>query len=326
MLRGIPWSFPRMLEYGFPLGVIAGFVTSVFFPSVHSSFQGTYFVDAPNFGGSMLILGFLSLSAIHWTRPDLPTVILLKLSGLVIGLVCAIRSSERGIWIAIPVLLVLWSLRRLSLKYCAAVAIAAVVVAAVAYVYFPKIQARVSQTRLEISAILEGNLNTSIGQRLQIWRAAVSIIRADPVFGVGPTNVDDELKAYEGWSSSVGLQAALSQIHNEILGYTLRLGIFGLLSILAIYVVPFVLFLKAAVSEDRIRNSAAIMGTLVVAAYFTFGLTFEVFVVKMFATFYAMTVATLLATARNSEGLLYGVSAITKWSTGPAKHDSAHRN
>jgi O-antigen ligase len=100
-----------------------------------------------------------------------------------------------------------------------------------------------------------------------------------------------------GWLTAGGLQAGLSQIHNEVLANAMRLGVFGFASILAIYFVPIVAFLRAAKSTDRIKCVAGVMGMLFVTGYFVFGFTIETFNLKMFATYYAVTIATLLAIA-----------------------------
>jgi O-antigen ligase len=74
----------------------------------------------------------------------------------------------------------------------------------------------------------------------------------------------------------------------------------GLLAILAIYLVPLILSLQATKSGDPVKRTAAIMCVFVVASYLIFGLTVETFNFKMFASFYAMTVAILLGIARNT--------------------------
>jgi O-antigen ligase len=301
-LRCTPLSFPRALEYGLPLGVLAALITSIFFPSTYWTLQGTYFVDPAMFGGAIVILGFLSVGAINWTRRDPPAVLALKLAGFVVGIFCAIQSTERGVWIAIPILIILWARYRFSLKGSVAIAAIALVVALAGYGLIPGIHNRIAETQMEMVSALNGNFDTSVGARLQIWKASAKIIWDNPIVGVGPMAVSDELQAlsHSGWITPFGLQAGLSQIHNEILANTIRLGIFGLLSILAIYLVPLALFIKATASVDRVKHTAGVMGMLFVTGYFVFGLTVETFNIKMFATFYAVTVAALLATARHS--------------------------
>ena len=226
----------------------------------------------------------------------------LKFGSFVVGLYSAIKADERGIWIAIPVLGALWAYYRSSPKQRVALAGLGCVLALAAYLLIPTVPARIATTQIEIHKALNGDFESSIGKRLQIWNAAVEVFREHPIVGVGPEGVSRELRDLgdRGWFTSGGLRAGVSQIHNEILANSMRLGVFGLFSILAIYFVPFWLFMKAARSTQRVTNTAGLMGILFVAAYFIFGLTVETFNLKMFASFYAVTVATMLAIAHNS--------------------------
>jgi O-antigen ligase len=303
MLRSVPVRFPRALEYGFPLGAIAGFLTSIFFPSTYWVITGTYFLDPAQFGAAILTLAFLSVAAINWTRSDPLTVVGLKLAGLVVGIYGAIQTGERGVWIAIPVLLVLLAHYRLSWKYRVAAGVMAIVTGLASYWVIPTIQDRIAYTQTEIANVLDRKLDTSFGLRLQMWNAGVEIVRENPIFGIGPAeNIREQFRtmAQKGWFTNLGLEAALSQIHNEILANTMRRGIFGLLSILATYFVPMILFIKAMASVDRVKQVAAVMGTLFVSAYFIVGLTIETFNIKTIATFYVLTVSTLLAIAQHT--------------------------
>ncbi|KXS31072.1 MAG: putative O-antigen polymerase [Candidatus Gallionella acididurans] len=148
-----------------------------------------------------------------------------------------------------------------------------------------------------------GNADTSIGIRLQLWEAAFHLIAQNPVFGVG---ADGFRGAMDGLSASgfiTPLAAGFGkgEVHNEILAHTVRFGIFGLASILAVYFVPFVIFLRAARSKIHQQNVAAMMGMCVTLGFFVFGLTVETFDLKMTAAFYSLTVAVLLAIATHDK-------------------------
>jgi O-antigen ligase len=302
--RALWLSFPRALEYGFPLGAIAGLLTSFFFPSTDWLIPATYFVDPAQFGGAILSLGFLSLSTINWTRRDPLGVVGLKLLGFIVGIYGAIETGERGVWIAIPALLILLAYHQLSWKWRAAVAVIAVVAGLASYWAIPTVRDRIAYTQTELTNVVSRSLDTSLGLRLQIWNATIEIIRENPIFGIGPAEeVIEQFRAMHqrGWFTGLGFEAASSQVHNEILANTARLGIFGLLSILAIYFIPMNLFVKAATaSVGRVKAVAGVMGTSFVAAYFIVGLTIETFNIKTIATFYALTVATLLAIAHHT--------------------------
>lgn len=305
-LRHSPLPLSSALEYGLPLGVFTGFATSIFFPPIYWSIQGTYFVDPAQFAGAILMLGFLSAASINWSRKDPVAIVALKLAAFAVAVYCGMRSGERGIWIAIPVLLAVWGCYTQALPFKPAAKISAItatiaVLAIGGYLAVPGVDSRVSNTWHEITSVQNGKLDTSIGQRLQMWRAGIEIVRTHPIAGVGPAGPTPQLRSLseQGWLTPIGLDAALSQMHNEILADTIRLGVFGLLAILAVYFVPLFLFVGAAASTDRTKQMAAVMGMLFVSGYFIFGLTIETFNIKMVASFYAVTVVILLAIARN---------------------------
>jgi O-antigen ligase len=301
-LRTMPFTALAPIEYGFPLGVLAGLFTTALFNANHDVFHGTYFLDAPMWGTAILSLAFLSVNSINWFQTyDPPARILLKCGSFFLGLYGAIRTDERGIWIAIPVLGALWAWYRFSAKQRVALAGAGVLLALAAYYFIPTVPQRIVLTQTEIHRAVNGDYDSSMGKRLQIWNGAIELFRKHPILGIGPAAVTRELLQLHqaGWLTAGGLEAGLSQIHNEILANAVRLGIFGILSILAIYFVPFALFVDAAKSAEYVKRTAGILGQLFIAAYFVFGLTIETFNLKMFASFYAVTVAILLAIARH---------------------------
>lgn len=298
MLRTTRLTYPRALEFGFPLGALVGFLTSILLPPPPVQLIGTYFLDAPMFGGAMLTLGFLSLSTIRWTHRDNRPLLALKIFGFVLGLYCAIRSGERGIWIAIPVLAVIWMVYFVPPKkwrlFTAATAIA---LAIAAYWLIPNVQTRIAATQWEIGQIAKGNFNTSAGQRLQIWNAAIQIISRNPIAGIGPVESSGAIRKLgaEGWFTAGALKSALAQTHNEILAHAMKLGVFGLIAILSIYFVPIAIFARNLRAADRIKRRAGVMGMLFATAYFIFGLSVETFNLKMLASYYAVTISALLA-------------------------------
>ena len=309
MLRDFPLSVARAIEYGFPLGTFAALLTSIFYPSIYWQVQGTYFVDPAQFGGATLILGCLSVGTINWTRHDPVPVVVLKASALIVGIYCGVHSSERGVWMAIPVLAIILIRHRISVKYGTLVAALAIIALGLAsYWLSPEIHDRMAVTQNEIAKIASGDLETSAGFRLQMWNAGIELVRENPIAGVGPDGVSDALRslARRGWMTPSALQAALSQLHNEILANTVRLGLLGLVSILAVYLVPAILFVNAAASADRFVQRAAHLGVLFVFGYLVLGLTIETFNIKMFASFYAGTIAMLVGAVRHTSSPLAG--------------------
>jgi O-antigen ligase len=305
-LRHISIRTLSLVQYAFPLGAIAAFA-AVMMKNPHvSTYASTSFMNHIHLGDLALLLGFLSLFSVNWIRKDHPVVKLLKILGLIAGSYVSVVSSARGGWIAIPVFVFVYIYFGFSGKLFNKVLMAMLsigLVALLAYIFIEPIHHRLWMIYSDLSSFSSGHENTSIGVRLQLWNAAIHLIAQNPVFGVGAAgfaNAMDGLSA-TGMITPIAAGLGKGEVHNEILAHTVRFGIFGLASILAVYFVPFAIFLRAARSRIHQQNIAAIMGMSVTLGFFVFGLTVETFDLKMTAAFYSMTVAILLATATHNK-------------------------
>jgi len=299
-LRHINIKILSIMQYAFPLGAIAALVVVlVINPDVRAD-ASTSFMNHIHLGDMALLLGFLSLFSVNWTGRDHLVVKLLKISGLVAGLSVSVLSSARGGWIAIPVFVFVFVYFRTTgrlLNKFLMVMLSIGVVGLLGYFFIEPIHQRLWMIYSDLSNFSGGHEDTSIGIRLQLWNAAIHLIAANPVFGVGAAGFAramDGLSA-TGMITTVAAGLGKGEVHNEILAHTVRFGIFGLASILAVYFVPFAIFLRAVQSKIRQQNVAAMMGMCVTLGFFVFGLTVETFDLKMTAAFYSLTVAVLLA-------------------------------
>jgi len=273
----------------------------------------TSFMNHIHLGDMALLLGFLSLFSVNWTGRDHLLVKLLKILGLIAGLSVSVLSSARGGWITIPVFVFVFVYFRTTGKLfnkLLLVMLSIGVVGLFGYFFIEPIHQRLWMIYSDLSKFSGGHEDTSIGVRLQLWNAAFHLIAENPVFGVGAAGF---AKAMDGLSATGLITPTAAgygkgEVHNEILAHTVRFGIFGLASILAVYFVPFAIFLRAARSKLRQQNVAAMMGMCVTLGFFVFGLTVETFDLKMTAAFYSLTVAVLLAIATHNKLTMSGVS------------------
>jgi O-antigen ligase len=82
--------------------------------------------------------------------------------------------------------------------------------------------------------------------------------------------------------------------------------------VLAVYLVPALLFARATRSPNKVRQAAGRLGLCLVIGFFVFGLTIEIFSLKMVAMFYSFMVAVLLA------GALHRAPELRNGSVAPA--------
>ena len=295
------------LQFGFPLATITAFILIMSGGSYNdgSSRAGLYFINEIHFGDLTLILGLLSALSINWGSRDSIYTILFKIIGLFAGFVDSMLSGSRGGWIAIPFIILIWLIYRNRKPFFIKLIIAVIGTALISlfsYLFIQSIHARINDVYSDIASFSQGNIDTSIGIRLQLWKAALHLFVENPVFGVGAEGFSRamDVLSQAGYITPTAAQLGKGEVHNQILAEAVRFGIFGLISILAVYFVPFYIFMRTAKTGNRQQQAAAVMGMCLTFGFFTFGLTAEIFDLKMTAAFYSLTVAILLAAAKSN--------------------------
>ncbi len=301
-LRPAPF---KVLQFAFPVAAILGLLLAQDSSMRLDSRITIRSLDPIHFGDFELVLGALSFFSIGWFGRDRPALVILKLIGLGAGLAASFVSGTRGGWLAIPVFLavfIYFNAKRMSLKIVAASATALVLGIMLLYWLYPTFEQRVDAFKSDLVMFNQGNRDTSTGVRLQLYGAALDVVSKRPVFGAGPDGFAAEMQPMMESGKITRLAAALGrgEVHNDILSKTVGMGIFGLAAMLAIYIVPFRMFWRAARSAVAPARQAAILGIVFVSGFFVFGLSVEILNLTMAVAFYSFTIAVLLAVCYNS--------------------------
>lgn len=183
---------------------------------------------------TVLALVFLLNANNYRDRIILVLAILMSSSAVIMG-------QTRGIWLALIVALLITLLgklkiRQINWKYTL---IAVVILSLGTYIAKPKIEQRIKQTQTEIKAIQAGNLNTSIGIRLQLWTAAFKITSENPILGSGNDH-QRLLKNLALKGEVTNIVTNFTHYHNLYLDRLVKRGGIGLILLLALFVYPFV--------------------------------------------------------------------------------------
>lgn len=140
--------------------------------------------------------------------------------------------------------------------------------------------------------------NTSVGQRLEMWRSAWHLFLTHPVLGTGTG-------AFEAKNNQLikhGLIATFvgdyDHPHNDYLNALSSSGIIGLTALLAILILPGWFFMRAVHSDDRVTHALGLAGTLTVAGFAIYALTDTVFLHSMMITWYVIYMALFYALIR----------------------------
>jgi O-antigen ligase len=260
----------------------------------------TGFVDPLVFGYVSLTFGLMAMFS--WPddkRRAHPAIMVLSLVALGLGAYFSIGSQSRTGWLAVPLLVALW----LHLHWSRArgwplgwTALGACALALGAFLFVPTVHARVLEALGEVIQYpWHGGVppDTPVSLRITYLRIAADLVAAHPLFGVGLTpflhqsqipNVD--------YASPVAIAAAMkSSFHNQVVTETVRFGIGGLVSSIALLVVPLAICLRALGSTSEVTRRNAAMGVAFFTCVLVASFTTEVVDLKYMASFYAVMTA-----------------------------------
>ncbi|VVE30213.1 O-antigen ligase [Pandoraea pneumonica] len=302
-LRHIATTIPKWIDLTFGLGAISAAVMALYSTAETLSTRAeSTFLNPIHFGDIALLLGVLSIVAIHWFRRDRFWIVAFKLLGGTAGCYASWASQSRGGWVALPVLIVVWFLYKPhadNMKRRAAIAGVAVLLIASTFLS-ATVRERFDAISSDLTLLRAGQADTSVGIRLELWKAAVKLIREHPLTGLGAHGYRDAMPtmAASGDLTPVAADYGKGEVHNQILAYFTDYGLLGLLAILGVYVGPAYFFIRVgAIQTERREQRAALMGLITALSFAVFGLTVETFNLKVTVAFYATMLALLAALA-----------------------------
>lgn len=303
-LRRTNVSQITVLQYSLPLAALLspGWLLLENFEHFGNQRISVSFLNPIHYGDLALMLGFLSLFSVNWVGRDRAALILFKFSGFIGGAFSSLLTGSRGGWIAIPVLALLGLCCHANRRLLAGLFLGAALVMVPIAATSPLVHKRVDALVSDIAEYKQDDFDTSMGARLQIWRAAIAETwQESPIFGLGPNEFKKRVNALveKGMLTQRGAREGAAELHSDLIAGFSSLGLLGSASYLAIYLVPLFYFARALRAPNEFRRGAARLGLCFVVGFFVFGLTIELFNIKMIATFYALMVAIFLAGAQH---------------------------
>jgi O-antigen ligase len=217
-----------------------------------------------------------------------------------------IMNGTRGGMVAMlltlfPLLLIRY--RRFSVRMFLA-AVAGIVVLVIGLYMIPggPVAKRVDEAVMEIQQFQQGNAETSVGARLQIWQIGIQYFEEHPWTGVGVGQFARILHAApycEHRSESVG--CVLEHAHNDMVEAASTTGIPGLLTMLGLFLVPALLLWRTLRACRANRNDSGVSlagaGLGVVMASMISGLTQVTMAHQANVVFYAGLIGLILGMA-----------------------------
>lgn len=291
----VPHDPRRWLGTGFALAATCALLVILRVPSLT---EGSYWLNRIHFGNAALAVALMSLMSIDWGDRDSAWMKALKLTGFSAGIFASILSLSRGGWLSLLFVAGVVLLFRQGSHWRRLTAGVAIIAGCLTlYAVSPQIQQRFELIHQDLVGYAHGNVDTSIGIRLQHWNAAWRLFADAPVFGAGPHGQRAELSRLAAEGLLTPEAASFAELHSQPLAYASAYGGVGLAALLAMHLVPVFLLARLTRSpEPRCRTSAwlAICWSLL---FMGFGLTQEVFSLKSTASLYAFWMAALTAMA-----------------------------
>ena len=243
-------------------------------------------MNAIPFGNIALLLGTLCLVPLVSLRRGQAgrfgvwQKALLVLAALA-GLLASVLSGTRGGWVVFPTLALLVCVAAfVSLPRRRMVALVAILMAtllAMAFLPRASVTARVGEGVENLQRYTQGEAGSSLGLRLEMWRAGWLLIQHKPLLGWGEGKLESQRDLWVAEGRFNRGVSRYDQLHSDTVDTFARRGVVGLVSLLALYLLPLGLFCRywyrGVKASNREVQAFALSGALVVVAFMGFGLS-----------------------------------------------------
>ena len=256
------------------------------------------------FGDIALTMGVISMLGIRHYRAINSKLIILPIAGLLLGLIASFLSGSRGSWVALPIFIILliWFIRAyLPRKLVVAVGVVLVILPIASYMT-PGLHVakRVDDAFEQLSNYRDSGINshardTSVGTRLEMWQAALTIFKENPVLGVGWGGYQPNAKKLVEQGLRNPAAAAWGHPHNEYFSVMASSGMVGLVALLILFLAPLRNFIHAIKWGSDSSRALGMAGVIIVTGYMVFALTEAIFERDLPIGFYAFMLAFITA-------------------------------
>jgi O-antigen ligase len=195
----------------------------------------------------------LALQAWRNSRPDL-TIVLVLLALAFLANIFFIAVSRTALFF-LPILLLLFGLKRFDWKGIVALLVALLLFTAAAWPLSNYLQQRAGTILQELRAYQTTDTLTPIGERLEFWKKSLRFIVEAPVIGHGTGTISELFRRAATNDTAVSRLIAHNP-HNQTLAVAIQLGLVGVAFLFAMWIAHLMLF--------RGGGSAAWIGLVVV--------------------------------------------------------------
>lgn len=303
---------PSVLWCGVTAGAVAAGVYAIVFSiwlSPGSRVAASYHAIA--FGDLATVLAFMSLLSLRFFRRIHVALLVVPVMAFALGIIASILSATRGAWIAVPALLVImffyWRRYLNPLQLTSIVTLIFLILLSVYKMPESRIANRVQLVYQEVinySYDREVNNATSTAERLEGWLAGWEIYKEYPFWGAGPGNFKPKVLKMIAEGKRSRIISKHSQPHNVYLSIMADCGTFGILALLAIFIVPLWANVSA-IKRGEGGTEVGYAGLMLIVSFMHFGLTETIFGRNINVSFYVIMLAVVMSIAAGYRDLLF---------------------
>ena len=231
----------------------------------------------------------------------------LSLIGFSAGVLASFLSGSRGGWIAVPLIILFMLLNSRDLLGKKALVSICVVgsLSVLSIVSLPSLNVgnRLMEAAQDIEEYVDGDHDSSIGKRFEMWEAAILMFESSPLTGVGAYGSKDFKQNLADNGVILQKTVKFDHAHNEYLNALSLTGIIGFLALMAAYLVPLRLFLRKMREYKNNWNvkAYAMAGALVPMSYMDFALSQSMFSHNIGVMMYVFPIVFFWAAVRWAE-------------------------
>ncbi len=292
----------------FVIGILFGAIGAGLFALYQSYYlheiRVNGYLNAVSFGNISLLLAVMSLASLFLVK-DIPFKkigMTLCLLAFFMGMIGSVLAGSRGGWLVIPIFIILFLIDTPITnrdKLIGLVLSALIVISAYYTSAYVELRVNTGYTNIKnyltATELVEQSraAQTSVGARLEMWKAAWMIFKEHPLFGVGSGNYSGEL-VFKMNAGKIERMPAYTHAHNEALHILAITGIVGFLAYMIFYMGIAYYFLSIwLVSKQTQERYLSFIGVLLVIGFFIFGLTSYSFGHHVMVLFFSIMIVSL---------------------------------
>jgi len=262
------------------------------------------------FGYFSVALAFMSLSGYHFFYKKDKRLVILPLFGFMCGLLAAFFSGTRGSVVTIPFLTIvfIFQIRQHISSFNTKIVVAFI---AAVFVFLLILFPHTHLSKRFLKGIDEARyfiknhecvecIGKYDAHHLRMWMEALIIIKDHPIAGVGSKGYRKIVTArVDNHEIAPGIEIFKTP-HNMYLTMLTSYGIFGLIVLLAFFLIPLSAILHAINNSRDNSDLTAISycGIFLIAGYMLFSMTGALFIRNMLITFYIVSLSAVLSVNR----------------------------